>query len=389
MNYQIVMYDKASKEETFKANFTEDMQGVSWDSLIQGGSGTDMYSIIDISNEPHTIVVQDKEVDETLYSNIRSNIFNYRKDLLQNRPIAKLTGQPISDAMADILERLDGGEYVSMDEIYNLPEILTAESNMEFSTPSIMLKHREFIQEKAINTLLDFGSVLMQQNGKALVDENNDVVYNGVVNKEKRLDIVIGLPASGKSSAITNPVSDEFNMKVIDNDEAKKQIPQYNNGWGACVVHEEAKYIERVVFRKTLQDGDNIIIPKVGGDAQNLIDNYITRAKEYGYTINVHYVELPREKALGRMIRRYIDTGRYLEPKLIDKYVNNVDGNKIEKCYEELKSSGLINGWSKWDNDVAKGESPKLVESFNLEGNYIDNSKNLDDEADVINQIRR
>ena len=389
MNYQIVMYDKASKEETFKANFTEDMQGVSWDSLIQGGSGTDMYSIIDISNEPHTIVVQDKEVDETLYSNIRSNIFNYRKDLLQNRPIAKLTGQPISDAMADILERLDGGEYVNMDEIYNLPEILTAESNMEFSTPSIMLKHREFIQEKAINTLLDFGSVLMQQNGKALVDENNDVVYNGVVNKEKRLDIVIGLPASGKSSAITNPVSDEFNMKVIDNDEAKKQIPQYNNGWGACVVHEEAKYIERVVFRKTLQDGDNIIIPKAGGDAQNLIDNYITRAKEYGYTINVHYVELPREKALGRMIRRYIDTGRYLEPKLIDKYVNNVDGNKIEKCYEELKSSGLINGWSKWDNDVAKGESPKLVESFNLEGNYIDNSKNLDDEADVINQIRR
>ena len=389
MNYQIVMYDKASKEETFKANFTEDMQGVSWDSLIQGGSGTDMYSIIDISNEPHTIVVQDKEVDETLYSNIRSNIFNYRKDLLQNRPIAKLTGQPISDAMADILERLDGGEYVNMDEIYNLPEILTAESNMEFSTPSIMLKHREFIQEKAINTLLDCGSVLMQQNGKALVDENNDVVYNGVVNKEKRLDIVIGLPASGKSSAITNPVSDEFNMKVIDNDEAKKQIPQYNNGWGACVVHEEAKYIERVVFRKTLQDGDNIIIPKVGGDAQNLIDNYITRAKEYGYTINVHYVELPREKALGRMIRRYIDTGRYLEPKLIDKYVNNVDGNKIEKCYEELKSSGLINGWSKWDNDVAKGESPKLVESFNLEGNYIDNSKNLDDEADVINQIRR
>lgn len=72
----------------------------------------------------------------------------------------------------------------------------------------------------------------MLELGTATIDDGGEVRYNGYVAKESRLDIIIGLPASGKSSAIVDTLSQEFKSRVIDNDEAKKKIPQFNNGWG-------------------------------------------------------------------------------------------------------------------------------------------------------------
>lgn len=53
-------------------------------------------------------------------------------------------------------------------------------------------------------------------------DDDGNVVYNGSVRKGNRLDIVIGLPASGKSSALVDVISNEFRSRVIDNDMFKK-----------------------------------------------------------------------------------------------------------------------------------------------------------------------
>ena len=47
--------------------------------------------------------------------------------------------------------------------------------------------------------------------------------------------------------------------------------------------------------------------------------------------VNLHYVDMDRNKALGRMLNRFIDEGRFLDPVLIDKYNNAEVGNKIEK----------------------------------------------------------
>ena len=40
-----------------------------------------------------------------------------------------------------------------------------------------------------------------------------------------------------------------------------------------------------------------------------------------------------------------------------------------------MKESSLVNGYSKWDNDVAKGEKPFLIETNNLTGKFIDNAR--------------
>ena len=211
----------------------------------------------------------------------------------------------------------------------------------------------------------------MLKTGSSTIDNEGKTVYTGIVDESSRLDIVIGLPASGKSSAIVDTISNEFHSRIIDNDEVKKMIPEFNNGWGAGVVHKESQKIADIVFDISVERGENIVLPKVGSDAQKLLQNYIKPAIKKGYLVNLHFVDLDRNKALGRMLNRFFSEGRFLSPKLIDKYCNNLDGNKIERCYNELKNSEFISGHSRWDNDVKYGERPILVEYNNLEGNYI------------------
>lgn len=287
-----------------------------------------------------------------------------RKELfMDEREKVLLTGLPVSNKMMDCLKKCDLGEYVDIEEIINTQEIKTAYTCVSHQTPTIELKYREDIEEHVFERLMNYGSVNLKRNGEALVDRDGNTLYNGVVDEKKRLDIVIGLPASGKSSAIVNTISYMNHSMVIDNDEAKKMFPEYNDGWGSSTVHKESQMVEYMVFRKCIQQGKNIVLPKVGSSSSRLINTYISFAKENGYTVNVHYVELDRNKALGRMMHRFIKTGRFLEPAIIEKYVNKRDGNKIEKAYEELKAMDIIDGYSKWNNDVQIGEKPVLIET--------------------------
>ncbi len=278
----------------------------------------------------------------------------------KDRDTVLLTGLPVSDKMQDILERCADGKYVDVEEIKATPEMKAAESCVSYATPTIQLKDREAIENHVFETLMDYGSISLDEKGR-------------------RLDIVIGLPASGKSSAIVDTISYEQHSMLIDNDEAKRQFPEFNKGWGANTVHKESQIVERAVFKESLREGRNIVLPKGGSDADKLMKDYIAYAKDAGYKVNVHFVDLDRNKALGRMMGRFIHTGRYLSPELIDKYANERDGNKIAQAYEALKSIDGINGCSKWDNDVGRGEKPILIEAVNLEDDFIKNARTKGD----------
>lgn len=304
----------------------------------------------------------------------------------QSARIVKLTGLPVSDEMTDVLERLSQKEYVPLEEINSTKEVKLAHSNVNYSTPTIDLEGREELQAKIVDKLNQFGSIELDENRKAIVDKEGNVLYNGRVEKNSRLDIVIGLPGSGKSSVIVNSLSSEFHSKVIDSDEAKKEIPQFNNGWGASVVHEESQKIADDVFLRSILNHENIVFPRVGSNSDKLIDNIIKLAKQQGYQVNLHYVYLERNMAMGRMLSRFISDGRFLDPKLIDKYDNDIDGNRVAQSYETLKDNrDYIDGYSKWDNGVNVGEKPILVESYNLHGSYIDDARVIM-EGDVENE---
>ena len=108
-----------------------------------------------------------------------------------------------------------------------------------------------------------------------------------------------------------------------------------------------------------------------------------------GYSINIHYVELDRNKALGRMLGMLVTEGRFLEPELPNKYAPILeDGsikNNITEAYEKLKTmvyiddegkeQNIVDGFTKWSTDHEFGEPNILLENIGCEGNYIDKAK--------------
>lgn len=263
--------------------------------------------------------------------------------------INKLTGEPVSEEMQNVLKRLAVNEAVPESEIYALKEIKEANSCISSSKPTIELRNRTGIQLGVYNRLQNMGSAVTKSDGA--------VSFSGEIRREKRLDIVIGLPASGKSSALVEPISELYKSRVIDSDEAKKLLPEFNNGWGAGVVHKESQLISDRQLSAALKAGENITYPRVGGDSSELL-NIISTAKKLGYSVYVHYNELDRNKALGRLLNRFLETGRYIKPELVTKY-----GSGISNTYEQAKkATTLVDGFSKWSNDVPFGSRPKLLE---------------------------
>ncbi len=266
----------------------------------------------------------------------------------ENRPIHKLTQEPVSEEFLNVLNRLRVGEEVPLSEIKALPEIKFADACISKVVPTVEIEGREIIQENVFNRLQKMGSAVTKGDGT--------VELSGEVRCDKRLDIVIGLPAAGKSSAVAEPISELFKSRIIDCDEAKKMLPGFDGGWGAQAVHLESQRISDRQLKSALKNGENITYPRVGAGYETM-KKVIDDAKRAGYKVYVHYNELDRNKALGRMLERFLTTGRYLKPELITSV-----GDNIGETYKQLKKSGLIDGFTKWNNDVPFGERPISVE---------------------------
>ena len=124
-------------------------------------------------------------------------------------------------------------------------------------------------------------------------------------------------------------------------------------------------------------------MPKAGGDVGAIRKAVIT-AKRVGYQVYLHYVELSREKSTGRMLHRFLRTGKFLAPELINQYDNPEIGNLVWKTYETIKKDGWIDGYSRQDNDVEVGENPRLIEGKGLQDDFYDcigNSQRVEKDA--------
>jgi hypothetical protein len=89
--------------------------------------------------------------------------------------------------------------------------------------------------------------------------------------------------------------------------------------------------------------------------------------KNAGYKINGHYMHLPRLKAAQRAISRRFSPGieaakKGGDPSLRGRYVDPdvvLQNKDNEKNFEQL--SQIADNWSAWDNDVERGQQPKLI----------------------------
>ena len=258
--------------------------------------------------------------------------------------------------LKSVVKRLSEGEEVSADEIESVPKIAAAleKSRNAEETYSINTQERQELRDEAAEKLLNMGSY-------SGVDSSGKDAYNNDIRQERRIDIVIGPPAAGKSSVLVNPLSERHGSRVIDSDMAKELLPEFEGGVGASAVHRESQNIIKDVISEAVSNGENIVYPIVGGgDVQKLI-NRIRFFKNAGYSVHLHLNELDINKALGRAISRFTETGRFIPPQVILDYRDTPTRN-----FEAIKNmEGLLDGYSHYSNDVERGQSPILIEQQN------------------------
>lgn len=186
------------------------------------------------------------------------------------------------------------------------------------------------------------------------VDDKLDFPVDGVV-KQRKAAIILGPPAAGKST-IANPLARKMNAAIVDADEAKKVIPEYEGGIGANAVHEESSILSDVVFKVLMDQGDNLVIPKVGGKAAS-IERTISMLKAKGYEVELVDMKVGPEEAMKRMVARFIGTGRLIPPDFVKS-----TGINPSKTYDSIKAKGLADGYARIDNEGPKDAFKDVLE---------------------------
>lgn len=225
---------------------------------------------------------------------------------------------------------------------------------------------RTRLREQIVNELLS----------KTRLDDDDDICLGkggalplGGIRDDRKAFILIGLPASGKSS-IACRIADHFGAVILDADFAKRKLPEYARyPFGASLVHEESsKIILNPVPEipsltvAAVNAGYNILLPKIGQDVNAIRD---LAAFLYGkeYEVHLTLVSLLRQKATVRAIHRYHKTKRYVPIGLIfDGYGNDPCLTYYlikNKLYDFISTYGAIS------TDVPKGQLPYCIDLLN------------------------
>ena len=161
------------------------------------------------------------------------------------------------------------------------------------------------------------------------------------VKQNRKAVIIIGPPATGKST-FAEDIAAREGYAIIDSDDAKKIMPEFNNGIGANATHKFSKIVSSEIAQEFIDQGFNVILPKVTGKSdfrqqpdQTKLNDLILSIEDLqskGYKVDVVYPDANINQALVRAVTRFGETGRFVN---ID-YLLTID-NKVRDTYNALK----------------------------------------------------
>ena len=152
------------------------------------------------------------------------------------------------------------------------------------------------------------------------------------------MELVLGLPSSGKSTMVTDPDSEEMQAFILDCDVVKEFIPEFqeSHGGAADAVHLESFDIMddamQEFFTGNLK-GVNVIIPIVADDFDKLMNNYIKPFENTGYTVKAKFLECEPNVSMARNVARELETGRIINSKVVLSF-----GLKPYEVYKKLST---------------------------------------------------
>ncbi len=279
------------------------------------------------------------------------------------------------DSVAGLKRLLD--ESPTRDQIENHPSVIKALDDMEARPETIGLEgynteawHNSRVYKIDDQDVISTAEAMarFELDAEQLAFKELGIDPQPVL-RNKELTIVLGPPASGKST-IANELAIANKSAILDSDEIKKALPEYEGGIGAAATHEESSDLAKILQSLMIEQGTNIVLPKVGHTASS-IRKVISLYKDKGYKVRIVNMDVTPENAFQRMIGRFVSSGRIIPPAYLDRV-----GSNPSATYRTLKQEGVADGYAEIDNNGGfndpkeikdiSGDNPLLGSSFDV-----------------------
>lgn len=262
--------------------------------------------------------------------------------------VVPLTWQPTPQNLAlktpearKLYDAIKANRYPSMKELKNSPVVaqLDALSNYYIkiygNTADINTPERQELREKVLQEFLSIGSARKIYDSSTKKEE---YVFDGPLKKDYQMTLVLGLPASGKSTLYTNPDSEKTGSFILDCDVVKTLLPEYKESYGgaADAVHFESfNIMDKAMesFFSGEMKGTNIILPIVATDFDELMSKYIKPFEAAGYEVHAAFIDVCENVSFAKNIARQLDSGRVYRSSVAASF-----GKKPKKVYNRLKN---------------------------------------------------
>ncbi|MFA0233575.1 zeta toxin family protein [Vibrio sp. 10N.222.55.C7] len=211
---------------------------------------------------------------------------------------------------------------------------------------------RQYIQQKILEELY---SMTVPKD-----DDDIRIGYGGSkprnrVRKNKKAIILLGLPASGKST-VAQVMSDMQGAYIVDSDFAKRKFPELAFPNGAGWTHDESDDLvhgnDDCVLVRCLMNDVNMVIPKVGSNPDSIRRVYDTLST-FDYDISLGLVWLEPKEALKRAIKRYQKSKRYVP---ISKIIQGESETSPKEVFELLVNELKLESHVHLSSEVDYGE---------------------------------
>lgn len=180
--------------------------------------------------------------------------------------------------------------------------------------------------------------------------------------------ILGGRGGSGKST-FNKKKSDagvyhEDNVIVVDPDALKQELANASGdgweGWKAKAYHEESSDVSKMLMKKAMALGLNIVMDITMSNADKQIDE-LKLAKSLGYKTGAYYMHVPKQESFKRAMKRYVESetepgkedfsGRLVPPDVLLSMTEN------EANFDKIKE--FADDWSFYDNFIPFEKDPK------------------------------
>ena len=245
-----------------------------------------------------------------------------------------------TDEARALYERIVAQDYPTMEELKANPVVAQLDALSDYymamygNTAEISTPERDQLRQEKKEEFLQHGSARTES-----LDENGwpRYVYDGELRKEYQFELVLGLPASGKSTRIVDPDSEAMGAFILDPDMIKERLPEYieSHAAAADAVHFEGMMIfDECVDEFLTGDlkGTNAILPIVSSDLDELMTKYIKPFESAGYNVKVKFREAEPNEAAARVVMRELRGGQLIRSDIAFGY-----GPEVREVYDELR----------------------------------------------------